>query len=408
MGRRLLHALIVVMTLVIGATGAVIIVTQTAWFKNWLRVYIEREANQYLNGQMSIGRLGGNLFYGIELENIGVSLDGTQVVAVKDLGLDYSVFELVSKGLSVDNIRLNKPVIYLRRDGDTWSISRLIKRERQEADRQGPARPISIADIGISDGAIEIADPVGTSGVEVPKRFEHLDAKFNFKYSPVRYSIEITHVSFRGSEPAIGLNALSGGVSVRNDTVFVDKLAVRTEETSLSIDGAVENYLTKPIFKVQISSDKTSLPEIARLVPALAGIRLQPAFELKLDGPADHLGIDLNVRSSAGQVVSTVTADVLSPGQSVTGNVSVRHLDLAPILRNARDKSDITANARVDLHTSDVSNLNALRGTVNVDTPRITAARFAAEHVKGNARFEGRRVAVDGAAAAYGASATAN
>src|SRR5947199_8976130 len=116
MGRRLLHALIVVMTLVIGATGAVIIVTQTAWFKNWLRVYIEREANQYLNGNMTIGRLGGNLFFGVELENVGVSMDGSEVVAVKDLGVDYSVFELISKGLSLDNIRMNQPVLYLRRE----------------------------------------------------------------------------------------------------------------------------------------------------------------------------------------------------------------------------------------------------------------------------------------------------
>src|SRR2546428_6362048 len=149
MGRRFLHALIVVMSLVIGATAAAVIVTQTAWFKNWLRVYIEREASQYLNGQMSIGRLGGNLFFGIELENIGVSMDGTQVVAVKDLGLDYSVFELISKGLSLDNIRLNKPVIYLRREGATWSISRLIKKEAQETDRRRPPQPISTDAIGI-------------------------------------------------------------------------------------------------------------------------------------------------------------------------------------------------------------------------------------------------------------------
>jgi uncharacterized protein involved in outer membrane biogenesis len=407
MVRRLLHVLIVVLTLIVGATAAAVIVTQTAWFKNWLRVYIQREANQYLNGQMSIGRLGGNLFYGIELENVGVSLDGTQVVAVKDLGLDYSVFELISKGLSVDNIRLNKPVIYLRREGDTWSISRLIKKERQEANRRGPERPISIGDIGVSDGSIEIAGPVGTSGVEVPKRFEHLDAKFNFKYEPVRYSIEITHVSFRGSEPAIGLNAMSGGVSVRNDTVFVEKLAVRTEETSLSIDGALQNYLSTPIFKFQISSDKTSLPEIARLVPALAGIKLQPAFEIKLDGPADHLGIDMNVRSSAGQIAGTVTADVLAPGRSVTGTVSVRHLDLAPILRNARDKSDITGTARVDLHADDVSNLDSVHGTVRFDGPRATFAGYTAEQVKGNVRIDGRRLTLDGRAAAYGASATA-
>src|SRR5438876_4242606 len=156
MMRRLLHALIIVLTLVIGATAAVIIVTQTAWFKNWLRVYIEREANQYLNGQMSIGRLGGNLFYDLELENIGVSMDGTQVVAVKDLGLDYSVFELISKGLSVDNIRLNHPVIYLRREGDTWSVSRLLKKQEQEANRLGPNRPISIDEIGISDASVVI------------------------------------------------------------------------------------------------------------------------------------------------------------------------------------------------------------------------------------------------------------
>lgn len=96
--RRLTHALLLVLTLVVGATAAAIIVTQTAWFKGWLRVYIERQANQYLNGQMSIGRLGGNLFFGIELENIGVSMDGSQVVAVKDLGVDYNVFQTDREG----------------------------------------------------------------------------------------------------------------------------------------------------------------------------------------------------------------------------------------------------------------------------------------------------------------------
>src|SRR5262245_4511886 len=109
--RRLFHALVVVLTLIVGAAAAAIIVSPTAWFKNWLRGYIVREANQYLNGTLSIERLGGNLFFGVELENIGVSMDGTEVVKVQDLGLDYSVFELITRGLSVDTIRLNKPVV---------------------------------------------------------------------------------------------------------------------------------------------------------------------------------------------------------------------------------------------------------------------------------------------------------
>ncbi len=298
--RRLLHALLIVMTLVIGAAAAAIIVSQTAWFRDWLRGYIVREANQYLNGQLSIERLGGNLFFGIEMENIGLSMDGSQVVAVKDLGLDYNVFELISRGLSVNNIRLNEPVLYLRREGDAWAIGRLIKKQAQEADRQGPISPITVDDIGITGGSVVIQGPVGTSGVEVPKRFDHLDARMSFKYEPVRYSMVITEVSFRGSDPAIGLNQLSGGVAVRNDTLFVNKLSLRTQESTLAIDGAVQTYLTKPVVNVQISSDKLSLPEIARLVPALAGVRLQPSFELHLSGPADHLAVAMNVRSSAG------------------------------------------------------------------------------------------------------------
>src|SRR5215217_5316316 len=142
--RRLTHVLVLVVTLVIGATAAAIIVSQTAWFKNWLRGYIIAQANNYLNGTLSIERLGGNLFFGLEMENIGVSMDGSQVVAVKDLGLDYNVFQMLTRGLSVDSIRLDKPIVYLRRDGDTWSLSRLVKHQETEADREGPGRPISI------------------------------------------------------------------------------------------------------------------------------------------------------------------------------------------------------------------------------------------------------------------------
>jgi hypothetical protein len=405
--RRLVHVLVIVLTLVVGATAAAIIVSQTAWFKDWLRGYIEREANQYLNGQLSIERLGGNLFFGIELENIGVSMGGSQIAAVKDLGLDYNVFELITKGLSVNNIRLNKPVLYLRRDGDAWSISRLVKRQQQEADRSGPVKPVAIDEIGITDGSVMIDDPVGTSGVDVPKRLDHLDAKLSFRYEPVRYSIEITHVSFRGSDPAIALNALSGGVAVRNDTLYVDKLSVRTAETSLSFDGAVQDYLTKPTFKLQLTSDTFSLPEIARLVPALAGVRLQPAFELKVDGPLDRLGVDLNVRSSAGQVTGKVVANVSTPNQSVNGTLSVRHLDLAPILNNPKQKSDITGDAQVDAHAAPFSDLNSLRGSIVLNAPRLAAAGYVAEQVKVKASVEGRRVGIDAKAAAYGATATA-
>src|SRR5260221_5735135 len=100
--RRLIRALVIVLVLVIGASAAAVIVSQAAWFKDWLRGYIEREAKLYVNGRVSIERVGGNLFSGIELENIDLSMDdGTEIAAVKDLGIDYNVLELVSSGMSI-------------------------------------------------------------------------------------------------------------------------------------------------------------------------------------------------------------------------------------------------------------------------------------------------------------------
>jgi autotransporter translocation and assembly factor TamB len=399
--------LILVLTLVVGAAAAAVIVSQTAWFKNWLRGFIIAQANQYLNGTLSIERLGGNLFFGVEMENIGVSMGGSQVVAVQDLGLKYNVFALITKGLSVDEIRLDKPVIYLRRDGDTWELSRLVKKQETEADRSGPAKPIAIDAIEIADGEVAVDSPVGTSGVAVPKKFEHLDAKLSFKYEPVRYSIEITHVSFRGTEPSIALNALSGGVSVHDDAVNIDKLALRTSETSLSVDGAVQNYLTKPNLNLQISSDKLSIPEIARLVPALAGVKLQPAFEIKLNGPLDQLGVDMNVRSSAGDAVGKIVADILEPVQAVRGDLTVRHLDLSAILNDPKQKSDITANAHVDVRADSFQKLDTLHGNIALDSPRVVAAGYTAGPINAKAQIDGRRAQFSAKANAYGASATA-
>ena len=403
--RRLTHVIALVLTLAVGAASAAMIVSQTSWFKNWLRGYIVREAHQYLNGTVSIERLGGNLFFGVEMENIGLSLDGSQVVAVKDLGIDYSVFELLTSG-SIRSIRIDKPIIYLRRDGDAWSLSRLVKKQETEADRRGPTKPIGIDSIGISGGSVIFQSPAGVPGVDVPKRFEHLDAKLSFMYEPVRYSIQIAHVSFRASEPQLELNSLSGGVAVKDDTVFLDKVAVRTAETSLSIAGAVQHYLTTPTFNLQIGSDKTSVAELARLVPALDGIRLQPSFNVKAEGPLDRLSAELNVQSSAGTVSAKVVADLLTPGQSIAGDLAVQHLELSSILNDPALKSDITGTARMDLHGEALAHISALRGTLSIDAPRVVAAGYVVERVHANARVNGREVGLDGHAVAYGAQAT--
>ena len=98
--RRILQVVTFVATLLIGVLALALIVSQTPWFRDWLRRYIVRESAQYLKGQMTIGGLDGNLLFGIGLSDVALDVSGERVVAAKALKVDYNVFSLISKGVS--------------------------------------------------------------------------------------------------------------------------------------------------------------------------------------------------------------------------------------------------------------------------------------------------------------------
>src|SRR5215470_9685053 len=97
--RRLLHVLLVVLMLLVGTGALAAIVSQTAWFKNRVRIYVVAQASKYLNGDITIERLGGNLFSGLELEGIAITHDGRPIVSVKDIGLRYNLYQLATSNL---------------------------------------------------------------------------------------------------------------------------------------------------------------------------------------------------------------------------------------------------------------------------------------------------------------------
>ena len=74
-----------------------------------------------------------------------------------------------------------------------------------------------------------------------------------------------------------------------------------------------------------------------------------PTLDVKADGPADRLALDLDVKSEAGNVRGQVTTDLKTPDLAVRGEVDVERLNLAPILKDPAQQSDLTGHAKVDL-----------------------------------------------------------
>jgi autotransporter translocation and assembly factor TamB len=409
--RRTLRVVALVCTLLIGIVALALIVSQTPWFKDWLRRFVIRESKQYVNGNLSIGSLGGDLFYGVQLGDVAIDVNGEHIVTLKRLEIKYSIAELVSSGMTVRQIRVEQPFILLRHDANGWNVANLVKRQEQEADRQGPGKPLSMPDLEIVDGRAVIEDKAPSDAYTLPSRIDALNVKAGFEYAPVHYSLTLDKLQFAGKAPDLTVTELAGRIGTRDDNLNVEKLSLQTAQSSVTIDGVVQHYLQNPSLQVTVSAPKLSLPEFASVLPAVRGYNLHPSLDVKAAGPQDNLKLTLNARSEAGNVNGAITTDAKAPDFAARGDVNVERLNLAPLLKDPKQKSDITGHAIVDVKMASAPAtapaLDRMRGSFAVDAPRIVAAGYRANDVRVRGNIRGRHIAIDGRAAAYGGAATA-
>ena len=409
--RRTLQVLALVGTIFVGVVAVALIASQTPWFKNWLRRFVVREADQYLNGQLSIGSLGGNLFTGVELGDVAVEMNGERVITLKKLEVKYRIGDLLSSGRTVQQIRLEEPFVLLRHTADGWNLAKLPKKQAEEANRQGPGHPLSLPDIEIVNGSAIVDDRAPSPSYTIPKRIDAFNTKAGFEYAPVHYSLTLDSFSVAGHSPDVTVASLTGRTGTRGDDLHFENVAIRTAASSVTIAGAVRNYLSRPDLNVTITSPRISLPEFAGVLPAARGYALHPSLNLRAEGPQDRLRLTISEQSEAGAIDGAITADALAPGYAANGDLNVRDLNLAPLLKDPAQKSDITAHATLDLTMSSArpstpaSPLEGVRGTFDVNAPKVQAAGYAASDVKVKGAVDGRRVNVDARANAYGGAA---
>ena len=151
--------------------------------------------------------------------------------------------------------------MYLRREGDTWSLSRLVKKQETEADRSGPEKPIAIDTIGITDGSIVVESPVGDDGRRGAEavRSSRREALVQVRAGAVfdrdhPCVVPWIRAGARAQRP-VRRHRGEGRHAVRARSLRCARRRRRCPSTA-----PIQNYLTRPVFSLSISSDKLSVP----------------------------------------------------------------------------------------------------------------------------------------------------
>ena len=257
------YVAIAVLSLVI-LLGAGVAVTQTSWFKNWLRQKAVSQAAQYLNGELTITRLSGNIFTGVVLEGVALRHEGQTAVAMDRLTVEL---QPADDDLGRADLRFDDaatiPTILLQRDNAGWNFSRFVKTRRNTGGRGAP--PITMQSIAINNGHLIVQR--SRPARRRPHPPQHA---VPFRVRKAWHRDLDRPVFCRRSEMTV--RRLAGDLRFDRGSMRARDLAIETDRTKLvtaiSYSGPQERLL-----ELQLDAERLSLPEIGRYFRPLANIR---------------------------------------------------------------------------------------------------------------------------------------
>lgn len=392
---------------VVGLLVVVLVVTQTPWFRDWLRRTAMRQAERFVEGQLVIGRLEGRLFNGITLADVALVQDGAPVVSIDRISVTYGLGELLSDGRVIAHLDVHRPVVRAVQTATGWNVARLLK-PRAPAGPDSRRATFWLPDIAVSDGLVLVEGSGVEPAASVPRRVEGLTFRGGVLSSPEALRIEVRALSLRASQPDLTLQSLTGTFVNSAEGWQLDALDVTTGASSVQVDGTLtraepEAPLT---YALEVSSPGLSLPEIGRFLPAIAYLDLRPSLRTTVAGTLDALRLELELTSSAGNATGPLTLDLTGPARSVAGSLAIQDVDLEPWVGQADAAGRITGDATFDLRFPSATQGVALDGSFAFQGPEASAYGYAATDVVAEGRLRGRRIELTARAAAYGGRAT--
>jgi translocation-and-assembly-module (TAM) inner membrane subunit TamB-like protein len=391
---RLARGLVVLLAGFLLIVGLSIAILETGWGKNQLRALIVRQANEFLTGTLSIGRLGGSLFRGLELSDVKVSRDGTAIVAIDHISLSYDPLELWQNGTLIRRVVVTRPRVQASRETDGgWNLGRLVRRRAQERDRTGPGRPIRIDQLEIIDASITLDSPVKFGPANVPTNFESLNISMSFAYAPVRWTLDFDKASWIGRDPDLTVTHLTGSMGRGADGWFFDSLSVQTPRSAFVFGGQVLVGDRPTALELDVRADRFAFQEWAGVLGGLRNIAVEASFNARLQGPLERLETRLSLSGTGGSVGGQLTLNTRVPGWHGTGAVDVTRIDLARWLNSPERSSDINGRLVFDLDLD--LGRRFPRGTYKFDGPHVRYLGYSADDFHSDGRLTAREVLID-------------
>ncbi len=282
--------------------------SETRYFRSLLKDFIVTTANSSLNARLSIDDIDGNLFSGWKLSGVKLRDDNGPVAEIEDVILRYNLFRLPWKRVTLRELSLNAPQIFITRaEGRDWNINTLTDPSAEDDTSAADFDwDIYVDHVRIIDGTVLVYD--SASALPSRSRLDSRHLKINGLnlalstiVTPEEKILSINRCSWENEFGNIAMKNLSGDILLTKESVELSMLSIQTARSGALISARIDSVdilggfdterLDEYPFAVTFDAPNVDLQDLQYFLPSLDILGGTASLELRANGSLDELSI---------------------------------------------------------------------------------------------------------------------
>lgn len=212
-----------------------VLLLQTSFVKKKIAAFAEKQANTFINGELTLGEIGGNFFTNLTLKNILFTQSGDTIGYIQELKTSYNLLPLMSGKLDVRSVQLSGPRFFLKQINDSvWNVQQLIKPSADTTtDTTTSNFAFHLAKFQLTGGTIHI----DAHDTLIPQEINELNIALSGSYSTDNQSLKMDEFSFNALKPDVSIEKIIFDFKRDKESIVLKDFELKTTKNQLQGDA---------------------------------------------------------------------------------------------------------------------------------------------------------------------------
>ncbi len=281
---------------------AVLLSTQTAFFREKVKEKLIKVVEAKLNLSLEIEQLNGNFYNYLSFSGIKFSDGDSAIATFAKLKINYDLFSLKDKTIDVDSLIIENPVVTIWQNPDSlWSLKGYIKPKKDTLRRE--KKPfnfkIDVNHLAIKQGNFSIF----ANNKIIPSSVSGFNLLVSGTFTKNLLKINLKNSGFHTKNPSLTMNNLSGIYTKDNNGMRVDSFLLVTARSNIGLAG---NFESKKNLSADINASKIDKNELRIFVPSFK-LTCSPSVKVDFETTNDTVYARAEIKHNEQSVFAEIS-----------------------------------------------------------------------------------------------------